>query len=97
LQSSLHRKCNESYQHHSYNYDASLNAGLTLLGSLCGIYDAGENGRGVQDGLMQYDAMVFEIFQTHFIFSRYIYLTQTSLRTQATGKAKSQGEADFYR
>jgi len=32
----------------------------------------------------------------YFIFSRYIYLTQTSLQTQATGKAKSQVEADFY-
>ena len=32
-----------------------------------------------------------------FHFNTYIYLTQTSLRTQATGKAKSQIEADFYR
>jgi hypothetical protein len=33
------------------------NAGLTLLGSLCGIYDAGVNECGVHDGLMQYDAI----------------------------------------
>jgi len=33
------------------------NAGLTLLGSLCGIYDAEVNGRGVHDGLIQYDAI----------------------------------------
>jgi hypothetical protein len=33
------------------------NAGLTLLGSLCGICDAGINGCGVRDGLMQYDAI----------------------------------------
>jgi len=32
-------------------------AELTLLGSLCGIYDAGVNGCGVHDGLMQYDAI----------------------------------------
>jgi hypothetical protein len=36
-----------------------INAGLTLLGSLCGIYGERENGCGVHDGLMQY----FEIFQ----------------------------------
>jgi hypothetical protein len=35
----------------------STNAGLTLLGSLCGIYGAGVNGCGVRDGLMQYDAI----------------------------------------
>jgi len=35
------------------------NAGLTLLGSLCGIYDAGVNGCGVHGRLLQY----FEIFQ----------------------------------
>jgi hypothetical protein len=35
----------------------STNAGLTLLGSLDSIYDAGVNGRGVHDGLMQYDAI----------------------------------------
>ena len=35
----------------------TTNAGLTLLGSLFGIYDAGVNGCGVHDGLMQYDAM----------------------------------------
>jgi len=34
-----------------------INAGLTLLGSLCGIYDAGINGCGVHDGLLQYDAI----------------------------------------
>ena len=34
-----------------------INAGLTLLRSLCGIYDAGVNGCGVHDGLMQYDAI----------------------------------------
>ena len=34
-----------------------INAGLTLLGSLCCIYDAGVNGCGVHDGLMQYDAI----------------------------------------
>jgi hypothetical protein len=50
----------------------------------------------VHDGLMQYDAIFWNI-STYFIFSRYIYLTQTSLRTQATDKAKSQVEADFYR
>jgi hypothetical protein len=33
------------------------NAGLTLPGSLCGIYDAGINRCGVHDGLMQYDAI----------------------------------------
>ena len=33
------------------------NAGLTLLGSLCGICDAGVNGCGVHDELMQYDAV----------------------------------------
>jgi hypothetical protein len=33
------------------------NAGLTLLGSLCGFYDAGVNGCGVHDGLMHYDAV----------------------------------------
>jgi len=32
-------------------------AGLTLQGSLCGIYDEGVNGCGVHDGLMQYDAI----------------------------------------
>jgi hypothetical protein len=32
-------------------------AGLTLLRSLCGIYDAGVNGCGVHDGLMQYYAI----------------------------------------
>jgi hypothetical protein len=49
------------------------NAGSTLLGSLCGINDAGVNGCRVHDGLMLYDVI------------------------QATGKAKSQVEADFYR
>jgi len=34
------------------------NARLTLLGSLCGIYDAGVHGCGVNDGLMQYDAIL---------------------------------------
>ena len=38
------------------------NAGLILLGSLCGIYDAGVNGCGVHDELMEYDEY-FEIFQ----------------------------------
>jgi hypothetical protein len=33
------------------------NAGLALLRSLCGVYDAGVNGCGVHDGLMQYDAI----------------------------------------
>ena len=33
------------------------NARLALLGSLCGIYDAGVNGCAVHDGLMQYDAI----------------------------------------
>jgi len=33
------------------------NAGLALLGSLCGIYDTGVNGCRVHDGLMQYDAI----------------------------------------
>ena len=33
-------------------------AGLTLLGSLCGIYDTGVNGCCVRDGLMQYDAIL---------------------------------------
>jgi len=33
------------------------NPRLTLLGSLCDIYDAGVNGCGVDDGLMQYDAI----------------------------------------
>jgi len=33
----------------------------------------------------------------YFIFSRCIYLTQTSLRTEATGKANLRVEADFYR
>jgi len=33
------------------------NAGITLLGSLCGIYEAGVNECGVHDGLMQYDAI----------------------------------------
>jgi hypothetical protein len=33
------------------------NARLTLLGSLCGINDAGVNGCRVYDGLMQYDAI----------------------------------------
>jgi len=32
-------------------------AGLTLLGSLCGIYDAGINGFAVHDGMKQYDAI----------------------------------------
>jgi hypothetical protein len=41
------------------------NAGLILLGSLCGIYDAGVNGCGVHDGLTEYDEYdeYFEIFQ----------------------------------
>ena len=34
------------------------NEGLTLLGSLRGIYDAGVNECGVHDGLMQYDVML---------------------------------------
>jgi len=33
------------------------NPGLTLMGSLCGIYDAGVNRCGVHDGLKQYDAI----------------------------------------
>jgi len=33
------------------------NAGLTLLGSLGGIYDTGVNECGMHDGLMQYDAL----------------------------------------
>jgi hypothetical protein len=33
------------------------NAGLTLRRSLCGVHDAGVNGCGVHDGLMQYDAI----------------------------------------
>jgi hypothetical protein len=33
------------------------NAGLTLLGTLCDIYDAGVNRCGVNDELMQYDAI----------------------------------------
>jgi len=33
------------------------NPGLTLLGSLCGVYDAGVNECGVHDGLVQYDAI----------------------------------------
>jgi hypothetical protein len=45
------------------------------------------------DGLMQY----FEFFQRVSFFSRYIYLTRTYLQTQATGKSKSQEEANFYR
>jgi len=70
--------------------------GLTLLGSRCGIYDTRVNGCGVHDGLMQYGA-IFSNLPKYFIFSIYIYLTQTSLRTQATGKANSQVKADFYR
>ena len=35
----------------------NTNAGLTLLVSLCGVYDAGVNGCDVHDGLMQYDAI----------------------------------------
>jgi hypothetical protein len=50
----------------------------------------------VHDGLMQYDAIFWNL-STYYILSRYIYLTQTSLWTQATGKGKSQVEADFYR
>ena len=69
---------------------------LTLLGSLCGIYEAEVNGCGVHYGLMQYDAIFWNL-SMYFIFSRYIYLPQSSLRTQATGKVKSQAEADFYR
>jgi len=63
-----------------------------LQGSFCGIYDAGVNGCVLHDGLMQYEAIFLNV-STYFIFSRYIYLTQTSLRTQATFKAKSQVEA----
>jgi len=33
------------------------NAGLTLLASLCGIYEAGVSGCGVHEGLMQYEAI----------------------------------------
>ena len=32
-------------------------AGLTVLGSLCSIYDTGINGCGGHGGLMQYDAI----------------------------------------
>ena len=53
------------------------------------------NGCGVHDGLMQYDATFWNLSK-YFIFSRHIYLMQTSLRTQATGRAKSQEEAKFY-
>jgi hypothetical protein len=49
-------------------------AGLTLLGSLCGIYDAGANRCGVHVRLMQYDATFLNL-STYFAFSRYIYLT----------------------
>jgi len=66
------------------------------MGSLCGIYDAGVNVCVVHDGLIQYDAIFWNL-STHFIFSRYIYLKETSLRTQTMGKAKSQVEAHFYR
>ena len=48
-------------------------AGLTLLASLCSIYDAGINGCGVHDGPMQYDTIFWNL-STYFIFSRYIYL-----------------------
>jgi len=41
----------------STQFRGITNAGLTLLGSFCGIYDAGVNGCGVHDGLMQYDTI----------------------------------------
>jgi len=59
LAKSLHRKCNEILSALLTQLQGITNAGLTLLASLCGIYDAGVNGCGVHDGLMQY----FEIFQ----------------------------------
>jgi hypothetical protein len=47
------------------------NAGLTLLGSFCGIYDTGVNGCGVRDGLMHM-TQYFEIFQ-HILFLIHIF------------------------
>jgi len=42
------------------------NAGLTQLGSLCPIYDAGLDGCHMHDGLMKY-ATIFRNFSTYFI------------------------------
>jgi hypothetical protein len=48
------------------------NLGLTLLGSLCVINDAGVNGCAVHDGMTQNDA-IFWILSTYFISRLYTH------------------------